>query len=72
MEQLQDTNDAAGAQSLLTVRLAGLRTAVEELRQFREIYDKEPTSEHRGYIGFAEMSVVQMAESLIDKTANVK
>lgn len=48
--------------------LSGLRLAVEELREFRRLRDKEALPEYTSAIRFSEMSVVQMAESLVDRT----
>lgn len=47
--------------------LNGLLTAVDELIQFKEMYSKEPTSENRGYVRMAEVSVLQMAESFYNR-----
>ena len=68
MTKTKEVTKRRRGQSGSKAMLCGLITAVEELREFRAMYEKHPTSENRGYIRFAEMSVIQMADSLFDKT----
>ena len=48
--------------------LIGLRAAVEELKQFNEMYEKDRSRKNLGYMALAHKCVVQMAVSLIDRT----
>lgn len=53
----------------LTNLLDGIRTAVEELPEIRLTHEKNKTIEDKAHIRLAELSVLQMAETLVDKTA---